>query len=213
MSKSKGIFITFEGPECAGKTTQIKILSEYCKSINRKTLVTREPGGTEVGEELRYIVKHHVGETAVTDEAEVLLFGASRAQHVSKVIKPALDRGEIVICDRFADSTTSYQGYARGLDMDFINRLNEFAICGCMPNITFLLDLTAEESMERSSNREETQLIEDRIESEKLDFHKHVREGFLKIAAENPQRVKIISAIDSIDNIHQKIIRHLSGLL
>jgi len=213
MLESKGIFITFEGPECAGKTTQIRLLREYCNSIGRKALVTREPGGTEVGEQLRHIVKHHVGDTAVTDEAEVLLFGASRAQHVSKVIKPALERGEVVICDRFADSTTSYQGYARGLDMDFIKRLNNFAVCGCMPDITFLLDLTAEESMERSRNREETLLVEDRIESEKLDFHKRVREGFLKIADENPQRVKIVSAIDSIENIHQKIVDLLKDLL
>jgi len=212
MPELKGIFITFEGPECAGKTTQIKMLSEYCKSINRDFLVTREPGGTEVGEELRYIVKHHIGDTAVTDKAEVLLFAASRAQHVSKVIKPGIDCGKIVICDRFADSTTSYQGYARKLDMDFINRLNQFAVCGCMPDITFLLDLTAEESMERSRNREETLLVEDRIESEKLDFHKRVREGFLKIAAKNPSRVKIIPAIDTIDNIHQKIVKYLSDL-
>ena len=213
MSESKGIFITFEGPECAGKTTQIRLLSDYLKSIGRQVLMTREPGGTEVGEELRYIVKHHTGETAVTDKAEVLLFGASRAQHVNEVIKPALERGGIVICDRFTDSTTAYQGYARGLDMDFINRLNNFAVSGCMPDITFLLDLTAEESMERSRNREETLLIEDRIESEELDFHKRVRDGFLKIAAENPQRIKIISAIDSIEYIQQQIIRCLQNLI
>lgn len=213
MSESKGIFITFEGPECAGKTTQIRLLSEYCTNIGRKVLVTREPGGTEVGEELRYIVKYHVGETAVTDEAEVLLFGASRAQHVGKVIKPAIERGEMVICDRFADSTTSYQGYARGLDMHFINSLNKFAIGNCMPDITFLLDLTAEESMERSRNREETLLVEDRIESEKLDFHKRVRDGFLKIANENKQRIKLIPAIDSIDNIHKQIVAYLNELL
>lgn len=175
--------------------------------------MTREPGGTEVGEELRYLVKHHAGVTAVTDEAEVLLFGASRAQHVSEVIKPALSRGEIVICDRFTDSTTAYQGYARGLNMDFIRRLNDFAVTGCMPDITFLLDLTAEESMERSRNREETLLIEDRIESEKLDFHQRVRDGFLKIASENPQRIKIIPAVDSIENIHKKIVKQLSNLI
>lgn len=209
MSESKGIFITFEGPECAGKTTQIRLLSDYLKNLGRHVLVTREPGGTEVGEELRYIVKHHTGNTAVTDKTEVLLFGASRAQHVIEVIRPALDRGEIVICDRFTDSTTAYQGYARGLDMDFIHQLNNFAVSGCMPDITFLLDLTAEESMERSRNREETLLIEDRIESEQLDFHKRVREGFLKIAAENPVRMKIISAVDSIENIQKQLISYL----
>ena len=213
MSETKGIFITFEGSECAGKTTQIRLLGKYCESIGRAVLVTREPGGTEVGEEIRHIVKHHIGDTAVTDEAEVLLFGASRAQHVVKIIRPALDRGNIVICDRFLDSTTSYQGYARGLDMEFINNLNKFAVCGCMPDITILLDLTAEESMERSRNREETLLIEDRIESEKLDFHKHVRNGFLKIAAANTERVKVIPAIDTIENIHKKIVEQFETLL
>ena len=209
MSEQKGIFITFEGPECAGKTTQIRLLAKYFKDIGRTALVTREPGGTAVGEEIRHIVKHHIGDTAVTDEAEVLLFGASRAQHIGKVIQPVLYRGDIVICDRFVDSTTAYQGYARGLNMEFINSLNQFAVCGCMPDITILLDLTAEESMERSRNREETLLIEDRIESERLDFHKRVRDGFLKIATSNPERIKVIPAIDTIENIHNKIVEYL----
>ena len=209
----KGIFITFEGPECAGKTTQIRLLDNYCKTVGRRVLVTREPGGTEVGEKIRHIVKHHIGDSAVTDETEVLLFGASRAQHVRKVIQPALDRGDIVICDRFVDSTIAYQGYARELNMEFIDNLNKFAVCGCMPDITILLDLTAEESMERSRNREDTLLIEDRIESEKLDFHKRVRNGFLKIAATNLERIKVIPAIDTIESIHKKIVEQLKRFL
>lgn len=212
MQKTKGIFITFEGPECAGKTTQIRLLKEYCETMGRDTVVTREPGGTEVGEELRQIVKHHISDIPVTDEAEVLLFAASRAQHVSELIRPALERGAVVICDRYYDSTTAYQGYARGLDMEFIHKLNNFAISGSVPDITILLDLTAEESMDRSSKREETLFVEDRIESEKLDFHKRVRAGFLKIAEEEPERMKIIHAVDTIENIHNKIKEHLNPL-
>ena len=213
MKDKKGIFITFEGPECAGKTTQIRLLKEYFAACGRETIVTREPGGTEVGEELRQIVKHHVSDIPVTDEAEVLLFAASRAQHVSVLIKPALARGAVVICDRFMDSTTAYQGYARGLDMEFIHKLNQFAVNGCIPDMTILLDLSAEESIERSLKREETLFVEDRIESEKIDFHRRVRAGFLKIAAEEPDRLKIIPAVDKIENIHQKIIDCLQQIL
>lgn len=208
----KGIFITFEGPECAGKTTQIRLLQEYFSAQGRKTIVTREPGGTEVGEELRQIVKHHISDIPVTDEAEVLLFAASRAQHVSVLIKPALDRGCVVICDRFMDSTTAYQGYARGLNMEFIQQLNNFAVKDCIPDLTILLDLTAEESMERSRMREETLFEEDRIESEKIDFHRRVRDGFLKIAENEPGRLKIVPAVDTIENIHQKIINLLTEI-
>ena len=213
MKKNKGIFITFEGPECAGKTTQIRLLKSYFESISREVVITREPGGTEIGEELRQIVKHHISEIPVTDEAEVLLFAASRAQHVAELIRPALKRGAAVICDRFIDSTTAYQGYARGLPMDFIQSLNNFAISGTLPDITILLDLTAEESMERSSKRIETLSVEDRIESEAIDFHRRVREGFLKIADAEPDRLKIINAIDSIENIHQKIVNLLQPLI
>ena len=213
MKNNRGIFITFEGPECAGKTTQIRLLKSYFESLGREAVVTREPGGTEVGEELRQIVKHHISAVPVTDEAEVLLFAASRAQHVAELIKPALHRGAVVICDRFFDSTTAYQGYARGLDMDFINKLNSFAIAGTVPDITILLDLTAEESMDRSSRREETLFVEDRIESEKIDFHKRVREGFLKIAAQESERVKIVPAIDEIENIHNKIVDLLKPVI
>ena len=206
MKNNKGIFITFEGPECAGKTTQIRLLEKYFVSYNYETIITREPGGTEIGEELRQIVKHHISDVPVTDEAEILLFAASRAQHVSELINPALQRGAIVICDRFFDSTTAYQGYARGLNMAFIHQVNNFATSGIIPDITILLDLTAEQSLDRSSKREETLFVEDRIESEKIDFHTRVRNGFLEIAKHEPKRLKVISAMDTIENIHNKII-------
>ena len=213
MKNNRGIFITFEGPECAGKTTQIRLLKEHFTTLGREVIVTREPGGTEIGEELRQIVKHHISAIPVTDEAEVLLFAASRAQHVSEVINPAIERGAVVLCDRFLDSTTAYQGYARGLDMKFITNLNNFAIAGTVPDITILLDLTAEESVERGSKREETLFVLDRIEAEKIDFHKRVRSGFLKIAEHEPERVKIVPAIDTIEKIHSKIINLLQPLI
>lgn len=212
-ASGKGVFISFEGPECAGKTTQIRMLNEYFAKRNIDTIVTREPGGTVIGEELRKIVKHHVGETAVVDEAEVLLFAASRAQHVHKVIIPALNSGINVICDRYVDSTTAYQGYGRGLDLSFIETLNRFATAGCMPDLTFVLDLTAEESSERIINREETLFIEDRIESAELAFHKKVRQGFLEIARREPQRVKIISAIQPKELIQRQIIGMLENVI
>lgn len=213
MKDHRGIFITFEGPECAGKTTQIRLLEAYFTKLGRDVIVTREPGGTEIGEELRQIVKHHVSDIPVTDEAEVLLFAASRAQHVSELIKPALKSGSVVLCDRFIDSTTAYQGYARGLDMKFIDKLNNFAITGTIPDITILLDLTAEESIERGSKREETLFVVDRIESEKIDFHKRVRSGFLKIAEQEPERVKLVSAMNTIEKIHTQIVNLLQPLI
>lgn len=202
----RGFFLTFEGPECAGKTTHIRMLKEHFQKKGAEILVTREPGGTEIGEELRDIVKHHIGESAVVDEAELLLFAASRAQLVRKVILPALEKGVNVICDRFADSTTAYQGYARGIDLDFIAKLNAFATCGCFPDLTIILDLDPEKSLERRLKRDETLLLEDRIESEELGFHRKVRNGFLKIAAMEPNRVKVINTDQPAEIVHRQIL-------
>jgi dTMP kinase len=204
-TSKKGIFITFEGPECAGKTTQIALLKEYLSEKGKRVIATREPGGTEIGEQIRKIVKHLTGKDAVVDEAEVLLFAAGRAQHVKTVIKPAMDEGVVVISDRFADSTTAYQGYARGINRDFVRKLNEFATCGLKPDITIVLDMPAEEIQKRSSKRQETLFIEDRIESEEINFHRKVRNAFIKIAEEEPERVKIISAVQPIETIHAQI--------
>lgn len=212
-NRKRGFFITFEGPECAGKTTHINLLKEYFHKNNLDCITTREPGGTEIGEKLREIIKHHIGETAVVDEAELLLFAASRAQHVKKVISPALEKGLLVLCDRFTDSTTAYQGYARGMDMDFIKKLNNFAACGCNPNLTILLDLPVEESIQRSLRREENLFMEDRIESEEFSFHKRVREGFLKIAAAEPERVKIVSVTRPKDIVHHEIMEYVNNAL
>lgn len=191
----KGFFITFEGPEGAGKTTQIHLLRAYlvakwaCECV-----ITREPGGTGVAERLRDIVKHHVGEETITDETEVLLFAASRAQHVRNLIIPSIERGAVVLCDRFYDSTTAYQGYGRRQNLEFINELNRYAACGLTPDLTILLDLPPEVGMKRAAGRQETLLVDDRIEAENMAFHRRVREGFLSIAALASERVRVVDA-------------------
>ena len=200
-----GLFISFEGPECAGKSTQTKLLSDYLTEKNYDVLLTREPGGTYIGEEIRNLVKHVVGDAAPEPESELLLFSASRAQLVRKVIEPQLKNGGIVICDRFADSTTAYQGYARGFDLQTIYRLHDIAVCGHWPQLTILLDLDAEESRHRHANRDETKGIQDRFEDEQIEFHKKVRAGFLDIAKHNPERFLVIQADQDINIIHDKI--------
>ncbi len=206
MAKGKGIFITFEGPEGAGKTTQIKLLKNYFEKQGRHCAMTREPGGTALAETLRDILKHHTGDEPVYDETELLLFAASRAQHVRNLIMPETKAGNIVLCDRFYDSTTAYQGYARGMNLDFINKLNHFAVCGCEPDMTILMDLPPEKGFERTATRQETLLKEDRIESEAIEFHQAVRNGFLQIAKNEPDRVKVVPADRDIENIHNNIV-------
>ena len=206
---SQGYFITFEGSECAGKSTHIKLLSKYFMEHKIDCVLTREPGGTELGEEIRNIVKHHAGKNPVADETELLLFAASRAQHMREVIIPALQDGSYVICDRFTDSTVAYQGYARGLNMDFIRTLNRFATIGRSPDLTIILDLTPEESLARRIERNEN----DRIEAEDISFHSKVRDAFLKIASEEPRRVKIISSAGSIASVHNEILKTVKNAI
>ena len=203
---AKGLFITFEGPEGAGKTTQLKMLSEHFAGLGRECVVTREPGGTPIAEQLRELVKHHSGDEPVFAETELLLFAASRAQHVRFLIEPAVARGAVVLCDRFADSTTAYQGYARQLDMDFIRRLNQYAVGNCVPDMTILLDLPPEDGFKRTATRMDTAGRHDRIEAEALTFHHLVRQGFLAIAKAEPQRVKVVSALAAAEVIHQQIM-------
>ncbi len=200
--KQKGYFITFEGPEGAGKSTQINLLADYFRELGKDVLVTREPGGTYVGEEIRRLVKEVKGDEAVCDEAELLLFTASRAQLMQKVIVPHLEKGGVVICDRFADSTTAYQGYARGWSLELINDMHEIAVGKNWPDITILLDLEFADSVRRRLSREaKNESEQDRLEEEPDQFHLDVRNGFLDIAAKNPERVKIVSALGTIDEV------------
>lgn len=208
MKKIWKRFITFEGPECSGKTTQITLLRDFLTKNNEDVIITREPGGTKIGEQLRDIVKYHQA-SKMTAKTELLLFAASRAQLVAEIIIPALENGSYVICDRFIDSTVAYQGFARHLDIEFINQLNSFVTENCTPGLTFLLDLSVEEGLKRANKRNQNRRSEDRIEAESGDFHKAVRDGFLKLADENKERITVINASVSEEEIHQKILEQL----
>lgn len=194
----KGLFITFEGADGCGKTTQIKLLDEYLRSKGYKTLLTREPGSKGLGEKLREILLNYDGE--VSPVAESFLFLADRAQHVDCIIKPALENGIIVLCDRHTDSTLAYQGYGRGLDLDEIRKLNKIATSGLKPDLTIVLDVDIETSQARVGAKK------DRMESAGIEFFQRVRDGFLEIAKQEPERVKVISSADTIENIHKKVV-------
>ena len=205
--KNRGKFITFEGSEGAGKTTQINLLKDYLTSKNIEVITTREPGGTPLAEELRAIIKHFQGDEKVSDKTELLLMEAARNQHVVNVIEKALSEGKWVICDRFFDSTTAYQGYGRNMDLNFIAELNKFAIDNAMPDLTIYFDLPLEVGFERTTKRYGNQQLFDRFESQKIDFYQRIEQGFKKIAEENSNRVKIIDANASIEEVHQQICR------
>ena len=202
-----GLFITFEGPEGAGKSTQVELLADKFRGEGRDVLLTREPGGTYIGEEVRRLVKEVKGEDGACDETELLLFSASRAQLVRRIIQPHLEKGGVVICDRFADSTTAYQGYARGWDLATINQMHEIAVAGRWPDLTLVLDLTLEVGTARRVAREsETATEPDRLELESNLFHEKVRQGFLSIATLNPDRVKVINAAQSVEAVNRDIL-------
>ena len=208
-----GKFITFEGPEGAGKSTQIRMLGEFLERSGISCVITREPGGTPLAEELRNIVKGFSGSEFVHPETELLLMEAARVQHVGEVIAPALAEGKWVLCDRFFDSTTAYQGGARGIDRSVINTLNRFAAGKCIPDLTILMDLSPETGFSRTAKRQETQGEHDRFELEKIDFHHKVRNAFLACAAEEPQRFRVVDADRAIDEIHKEITEIVSKSL
>ena len=212
--KPKGYFITFEGPEGAGKSTQINLLADYFKEQGKDVIVTREPGGTYVGEEIRRLVKEVKGEEAVCDEAELLLFTASRAQLMQKVIVPHLEKGGVVICDRFADSTTAYQGHARGWSLELINDMHQIAVGDNWPDVTILLDLEFADSVKRRLSREaKNESEQDRLEEEPDQFHLNVRNGFLDIAKNNPDRVKVVSALGTIEEVASAVRKEVEKVL
>ena len=201
----RGYFITFEGPEGAGKSSQIQLLGSALTAAGYEVVVTREPGGTPLAEAIRNVVKGHQGAEAVHPVTELLLMEAARSQHVSCVIRPALEAGKVVLCDRFYDSTTAYQGGGRGLDMDTIIRLKSLASLGTDPDLTILLDLAPERGFERTGRRAETQGEYDRFELEKLDFHRRVRSVFLELARRDPRRMKVVDADREPAAIHRDI--------
>ncbi|MBI9020234.1 MAG: dTMP kinase [Verrucomicrobia bacterium] len=191
----RGKFITLEGPEGSGKSTQAKMMIRRLAELGIEAITTREPGGTALGEEIRNILQHNQAGEAPCERAELLLFEASRNQLVEKVIRPALENGTWVICDRFMDSTTAYQGYGRGLPVDEVKAIHLFTINDVTPDLTLLLDLEVETGFERIAERF-LALGEsaDRFEQEERSFHERVRQGYLKLAAEEPDRFRIVDA-------------------
>ena len=195
---SKGLFITFEGGDGCGKTTQIKLLDEYLRAKGYNTLLTREPGAKGLGEKIREILLNYEGE--VSPRCESFLFLADRAQNVDCIIKPALAEGTIVICDRHTDSSVAYQGYGRGLDIDRIKKLNALATDGLVPDLTIVLDVDVETSQARVGSEK------DRMESAGVEFFERVRNGYLEIAKQEPERVKVVDSKQSIEDIHKQIL-------
>lgn len=184
------MFITLEGPEGGGKSTQIALLADFLRERGTAVVVTREPGGTPIGDQIRLCL-HDVANTAMTAEAELLLYSASRAQIVAEVIQPALQEGATVLSDRFADSTLAYQGYGRGLDLDTLRRITAFATGGLTPHLTFLLDLPVEAGLDRRVDGGEEM---NRLDRETVAFHERVRAGYHALVAAEPGRWRVVDA-------------------
>ncbi len=209
-----GRFITFEGPEGSGKSTQIKRLAEKLEAQGITAFCTREPGGTATGEAIRNILQHDAAGEPLGERAELLLFTASRAQLMDHVILPALERKEWILCDRFIDSTMAYQGFARGMDVEVLDRINDFAINHCKPDLTLLLDLDIERGFQRLAERySDGKGSADRFEREARDFHVRVREGYHKLADREPGRFHIVDADQSVDAVASNVWNAVKGAL
>lgn len=208
----RGKFITFEGGEGAGKTTQIRLLAESLENAGRRILVLREPGGTRLSELIRPLLKDETADPPC-GKAELLLFLAARAQLAEKRILPALAEGTWVLCDRFSDSTLAYQGYGRGLPLDAIRSINAFACSGLKPDLTILLDLDPEKSRRRVAAREGGENAGDRIEKAGEDFHARLREGFLDLAEQDRDRFVVIDAAGEIADIREKIWKSIARMI
>lgn len=201
----KGLFITLEGADGCGKTTQLNLLKEYLTNRGYEIVVTREPGGKGLGEKLREILLNYDGE--VSDRCEAFLYLADRAQNIDTIIKPAINSGKIVLCDRHTDSSVAYQGYGREQNIDNINMLNELAVNGVHPDLTIVFDIDTETSMARVGAEK------DRLESAGIEFHKRVRNGYLEIAKKNPQRIKVVDASQTIEDVQRDVIKIVEGVL
>lgn len=204
----RGLFITFEGTDGSGKTTQIKLAEEYLKKLDREVVLSREPGGTKVSELIRDLILSPEN-TGIVPLTETILYAASRAQHVEQLIKPALEAGKIVICDRFVDSSYAYQGGGRGVDLKIIADVNRIAIEGVIPDITFFLDIDPDVALQRRINATGA----DRIEQENIDFHRRVYKGYKKMALLYPERIKTIDARRTIQEISSEVNEYLDRLL
>lgn len=202
------MFITFEGPDGGGKTYQMALLNEYLKTKGFATLATREPGGTSIGDQIRAIL-HNLDNTSMHPRTEILLFQASRAQHVEQVILPHLKLGEIVLCDRFADSTLAYQGYGHRVDLTQLKFIVEFATGGLEPDLTLLLDLDVREGLQRREKGGDW----NRLDAYELEFHQRVREGYFELMNADPGRWLKIDASQTADKVQRDIRKEVDNRL
>ena len=201
----KGLFITFEGADGCGKTTQLNLLKKYLEQNGYEVVLTREPGGKGLGEKLREILLNYDGE--VSNRCESFLFLADRAQNIDIIVTPAIQQGKIVLCDRHTDSSVAYQGYGRGLDIDQINTLNNLATNNKKPDLTLVFDVDIETSMKRVGNEK------DRMESAGKDFFNRVRNGYLELAKQEPDRIKVINSTKSIEEVQQDVLQVIESYL
>ncbi len=206
-----GKFITFEGIDGSGKSTQLRLLAENLRARGRNAITTREPGGTELGRQLRaaFLETHE----KVAPMAELLAFAADRAQHVEFLIKPALAAGKIVISDRYADATFAYQGAGRGFPQDKVDQVIELATGGLKPDLTLFFDIPVEMAMERMSNRDESEAKPNRMDAEAAEFYHRVRDSYLTIAAAEPARFIVVDASGSVEEIQNKVASIVGGII
>ena len=211
----KGIFITIEGIEGCGKSTQSRILKKYLEKKGMDVLLTREPGGTKIGNQIRKVLLDKRNKKIVSC-AELFLYAASRVQHVEEVILPGLREGKAVVCDRFSDATTAYQGYGRGLNREVVSVINNFSTKGLIPDLTIVLDLPQKIGLKRARTRNREKGLskkEGRFEEESLLFHKRVRQGYLRIWKSDPKRVKVIDANQDIKKVNSQICEEVDKLI
>lgn len=201
----KGLFITFEGADGSGKTTQLNLVKDFLEKAGYEVVITREPGALELGQKIRNILLHYEG--VVADRCEMFLFLADRAQHVETFIKPSINEGKVVLCDRYIDSTVAYQGYGREQDIQLLKELNNIAVNSLKPDLTLLFDVSTETAQQRVGSEK------DRLESSGFDFHKRVRNGYLQLQKEEPDRIKLINANNSIENVYEQTKNTIINLL
>ncbi|MCB9077095.1 MAG: dTMP kinase [Anaerolineaceae bacterium] len=207
------LFLTFEGPDGSGKSTQIQLTAQFLANLGYDVLTTREPGGTPIGDQIRTVL-HNVANTAMCAPAEVLLYSASRAQLVHEVILPHLKNGGAVVCDRYADSTFAYQGYGRGLEAEMLHLITQFATQGLKPDLTIYLDLDPAQGLKRKQHANSAGAGEwNRMDRLELDFHQRVRAGYLEMAQTEPERWLVVDATASIETVNQTIRRRLEQYL
>lgn len=201
-------FISFEGGDGSGKSTQLRLLADYLSGRGHACVHTREPGGTNLGKMIRKALLE-VGDEQISSRSEIFLYLADRAQHVQEIIQPALASGKIVLCDRFTDSTLAYQGYGRGADLDKLRQMNVIASAGINPDLTLLLDCPVALGLSRTARRiaaqRAAQSPEDRFEREEVDFHERVRRGFQELARDEPERIHVLDASGAVEKVHEQI--------